>query len=87
MREGIGRIDLVVGVLFRVRQTDQRLRQPMRMMDVVEAEAALDAEPVVVGRAVAALGVDHLVILDLIGDLAADAAKRAERVRPSVRHR
>ena len=50
------------------------------MMDVVEAEAALDAEPVVVGRAVAALGVDHLLVLDLIGDLAADAAERAQRI-------
>ena len=87
MREGIGRIDLVVGILLRVRQPHQRLGQAMRMMDVVEAEAALDAEPVVIGRAVAALGVDDLLVLDLIGDLAADAAERAQRVRPSCRHR
>ena len=50
------------------------------MMDVVEAEAALDAKPVVIGRAVAAFGVDHLLVLDLIGDLAADAAERAQRI-------
>ena len=50
------------------------------MMDVVEAEAALDAEPVVIGRAVAALGVDDLLVLDLIGDLAADAAEGAQRI-------
>ena len=60
MREGIGRIDLVVGVLLRIRQPHQRLGQAMRVMDVVEAEAALDAEPVVVGRTVAALGIDDL---------------------------
>ncbi len=80
MRERIGRIDLVVGILLRVRQPHQRLGQAMRVMDVVEAEAALDAEAVVVGGAVAALGIDHLLVLDLIGDLAADAAERAQRV-------
>ena len=87
MRERIGRIDLVVGVLLRIRQPHQRLCQPMRVMDVVETEAALDAEPVVVGRAVAAFGVNDLLVLDLIGDLAADAAERAERSRPSCRRR
>ena len=80
MRERIGRIDLVVGVLFRVRQAHQRLGQAMRMMDVIKAKASLDAEPVVVGRTVAALGVDDLLVLDLIGDLAADPAERAQRI-------
>ena len=87
MRKGIGRVDLVVGVLLRIRQPHQRLCQAMRMMDVIKSKAALDAEPVVIGRAVAAFSVDHLVVLDLIGDLAADAAERAQRVRPSCRHR
>ena len=85
MRERIGRIDLVVGILLRIRQPHQRLGQPMRMMDVVEAETAFDAEPVVVGRPVAALGVDDLLVLDLIGDLAADAAERTQRVDLAVR--
>src|SRR3984885_3658562 len=49
-------------------------------MDVVETKAAFDAEPVVVGRAIAALGIDDLLILDFIGDLTADAAIRAQRV-------
>ena len=87
MGEGIGRIDLVVGILLRIRQPHQRLGQAVRMVDVVEAEAALDAEPIVVGRAVAALGIDHLLVLDLIGDLAADAAERAERIDLRGRHR
>ncbi len=52
----------------------------MRMVDVIETKATLDAEPVVIGRAVAALGIDDLLVLDLIGDLAADAAERAQRV-------
>ena len=80
MRERVGGIDLVVGILFRIRQPHQRLGQPVRMMDVIEAETALDAEPVVVGRPVAALGVDDLVVLDLVGDLTADAAERTQRV-------
>src|SRR6202012_4469073 len=55
------------------------------VMDVVEAEPALDAETIVVGGAVAALGVDHLLVLDLVGDLATDAAIRAERIDLLVR--
>src|SRR3954469_25947029 len=52
----------------------------MRMVDVVEAEAAFDAKTVAVGRAIAALGIDHLLVLDLIGHLATNAAERAERI-------
>ena len=54
---GFGRIDLVVGVLGHARLADQGGRQAVRVVDVVEPEPALDAEPVVVGRAVAALDV------------------------------
>ena len=36
MREGVGGIDLVVGILLRIRQPHQRLCQAMRVMDVVE---------------------------------------------------
>jgi hypothetical protein len=80
MREGIRRIDLVVGILARVRKPDQRLCEPMRMMDIVEAKTSLDAEAVVIGGPVAALGIDDLLVLDLIGDLAAHAAKRTQRI-------
>ena len=37
-----------------------------------------------IGRAVAAFRVDHLLVLDLIGNLAADAAERAERIHLPV---
>ena len=50
------------------------------MMDVVEAEAALDAQAVLVGRAVAAVDVEDLVVLDVDLGLAADAAIGAERI-------
>src|SRR5436853_6378021 len=59
----------------------------MRMMDVVETETSLDAEAVMIGRAIAPFGIDHLFVLDLIGDLAADAAERAERIDLPVRIR
>ena len=85
MRERVGRIDLIVGILLHIRQPHKRLGQAIGMVNIVEAEAALDAEPVVIGRAVAALGIDHLVVLDLVGDLAADAAIRAQRIDFLVR--
>ena len=66
---------------------DQRLRQPVGVVDVVEAEAALDAEPVLVGRAVAAVDVEDPVVLDVHRGLAADAAIGAERVDASCPRR
>ncbi len=61
-------------------------RQSLRMVDVVEAEAALHAQPLVIGRAVAALDADDRFVLDVIGDLAADAAVRADRRHGPVRN-
>ncbi len=54
-------------------------------MHVIEAEPAFDAQPVLVGRAVLAFHRDDLLILDLIGELAADAAIRAHAVDFAVR--
>ena len=62
MRKGVGRIDIDV-VLRDAVLADQRLRQPVGVVDVVEAEPALDAEPVVVGRPVPALDRDDAVVL------------------------
>src|SRR4051812_46865691 len=58
MREGIGGIDLVVGILLGARQAHQRFCQAMRVMDVVEAETAFYAQAVMIGRAVAALRIN-----------------------------
>src|SRR3954452_14216356 len=55
------------------------------MMHVVEAEAAFDAEPVLVRRPVAALDRNDAVVLDLIGELAPDAAVRADAVDLALR--
>ena len=80
----VGRVDPVVGVLGHAGLADQGGRQPVRVVDVVEPEPPLDAEPVVVGRAVAAVDVEDAVRLDLEGDLAADPAIGAEAVDLAV---
>src|SRR5437867_13309199 len=49
------------------------------MMRVIEAEASLDAEPFVIGRSVAAVDPHDAVVLDVIRELTADAAVRANR--------
>ena len=54
--------------------------QAMLVLHVVEAVAALDAEPARVRRAVLALHEQNLVRLDVVGELAADAAVRADRL-------
>src|SRR5207245_3882963 len=79
MRVGIGRID-IGAVLGDAVLADQRLGQPVGVVGVVEAEAALDAEPVVIGRPVLALDRDDAVVADLVGQLAADAAVGAHAV-------
>jgi len=83
MRLPVGRID-VQPLGRRIRAPDQGPGQPVRVVDVVEAEAALDAKPPLVRRAVDALDVFHLAVLDLQADLAADAAERADRFHLGV---
>ncbi len=74
MRPRIGRIDLIIGMLGHPRQTDQRLGQAMGMLDIIIAEAPLDAQAVAIGRACPALGCDDCLILHLISDLTANPA-------------
>ena len=60
------------------------VRQLHRQIRVVDAEAPLDAEPVAVGRAVRAGDVADAVVADVIDDLAADPAERADAVHGLV---
>ena len=83
MRVRVGRIDIDV-VLRDPLLADQRLGQPVRVVRVIEAEAALDAEPVVVGRPVLALDRDDAVVADLVGQLTADPAIGADAVDLAV---
>ena len=85
MRPRIRRIDELVRHLRHAVLADHRLQQALRIVHVVEAEAALHAKPVLVGRAVLAFDGDDLVVLDLVGELAADAAIRAHAVAPCGR--
>ena len=72
------------GVLGHAVLADQRLVRRCGLVHIVEAEAALDAEPVLVGGPVAAADVDDLVVLDVVGELAADAAIGADAVDLAV---
>ncbi len=54
----------------RRRRADQRLCQAMRVMNLVESEAALDAQAVVVGWPIAAIDITEFVVLDVRGGLA-----------------
>ena len=49
------------------------------MSDIVETEASLHAQALVICRAVAPFDMDDRVVGDVVGDLAADAAIRAHR--------
>src|SRR6516165_2060406 len=61
MRIGIGRVD--VGILLGdALLADQRLGQPVGVVGVVEAKAAFDAEPVVVGWPVLSFDRDDAVV-------------------------
>jgi hypothetical protein len=85
MREGVRGIDAVVGVLRYARAPDQRPGEAVRVGDVVEAEAALHAQAIVVRRPVAAFRGHDALALHRIGDLAADAAIGAERIDLTIR--
>ena len=79
---GIGGID--IHAFGEAGLADQRRHQPLRIGHIVEAEAALDAKPVLVGVAVAALHEGDLLVLDLIADLTADAAIGTDRVNLAI---
>src|SRR5215472_65223 len=54
------------------------------MVGIVKAKASLDAEPVVVGGPVPAFNRDNVVVFNLVGQLAADAAIGAYTVDLAV---
>ena len=54
------------------------------MVDIIKSETSLDAQPVAVGRALAAIDVKNFVVLDMHACLAADAAIGAKGVHRAV---
>ena len=87
MGERIGGVDVVADLLRHALLSDQRHGQTVGMADIVEAEAALDAEAILVGGAVSPAHIADLVVPDVIGDLAADAAIGADAVDRADRSR
>ena len=83
--ERVRRVHDDVGRFRRIVAPDQRSGQPLRAVGVVEAEAALDAQPLFVGRAVPPVDIEQLAVLQIVGDLAADAAIGADALDPVVR--
>ena len=79
-RRRIRRIEARQIVLAGTLLADQRPGQSIEVADIVEAESPLDTEPVAIGRAVAALDLEQPVVLDVVGELAADPAIRAQAV-------
>src|SRR6185312_2412044 len=77
-RERIGRVHDEVRALGDTLLANQRPGQALRVMHVVVAIATLDAQALMVRRAVAAFDSYDLVVLDVIVELAADAAVRAD---------
>src|SRR5262245_43743023 len=78
MRPRISRIDSDIRRLWRICAADQRFGEPMRMGHVIETKAAFHTQPVVVRGTVATIHKENFVVLDLVSDLAADAAVRAD---------
>ena len=86
-RERVCGIHREVGRFGHAGLPDQRLRQPLRMAHVVEAEAPLHAQALLIGQTVAALDADDRIVLDVVGELATDAAIRAHRRHLAVDRR
>ncbi len=78
--QGIDPAQVSVAGLGSIVPADQRLGQPLGRHGVVEAEATLHAQPVLVGEAVTAVDLDDAVVLDHHLGLAAHAAERTDRV-------
>ena len=73
-RQRVRRIEARKIVLADAFPADHRPGDPVRVVHVVEPEPSLHAQPAVIGRAVPPLDLDQPVVLDVVGELAADAA-------------
>src|SRR6478736_8940627 len=82
MRERVRGID--IKPFWQSGLPDQRLHQPLRILHIVEAKSAFDAQAILIGVAVATLDEGDCVVLDLITDLAADTAIWADRMNLAI---
>ena len=81
----VRRIDKLVRYLRHTFLADHRLQKALRIGDIVEAEAAFHAKTVRICRAVLTHDRNDLVVLDLVGELTANAAIGAHTVDLAVR--
>src|SRR5262249_12012749 len=84
MRPRVQRVDEFVRHLGHAFLPDHWLRKALRIVHIVEAEAALHAQPVLVGRTVLAADVEKLVVLDVISELTTHAAIRTHAVHFAI---
>src|SRR5205085_10255829 len=80
VRGGRGRIWGKRFLRIILRPANERLGQALLMRGVIPAVAAFDAEPRLVAGTLPALRPEDAVILDVIGEGAADAAVRADAI-------
>jgi len=80
------RVHAEVGRFRHAGLADQRHRQALLVVRVIEAVAALHAQAIVIRWSVAPVDADDGVVLDVVGQLAADAAVRADRINLLVGH-
>jgi hypothetical protein len=59
---------------------DQWRSQALGTVGVVKAKSSFDAQAVVVGRSITAIHANNDVVLDVVGQQAADATERANRI-------
>ena len=78
MGQGVGRIKIDVATLRRIFAANQRFRQSMGVFDIVNTEPTLDTKTVFIGRPIAALHRDNVIVPDLVGNLAAYTAVGAD---------
>ena len=86
----IGRVAVKVfkrlGVFWHTRFADQRDCQALGAGCIVKTETPFDAQTAVVRRAIAPVHADNGVALDVIGEQAAHATERADRIDLFVHH-
>src|SRR5450631_4123522 len=80
MRPWIGWVHQIVSGLTHTVLANHWLCQALRVADVIETEAALHAKPILICRTVLAADIGELVVLDVIGELAANTAIRTDAV-------
>ena len=76
--QGVGRVHDEVGTLGHTGLADKRFGQTLGMGNIIEAIAALDAQPPMIRRTIAPLDGQNAVVPDLVGELTTNPAIGAD---------